>query len=203
MMHGRTRATLRVAGAVVTGLCLWPSPAAAHEPGGLAEGFLSGLGHPLSGLDHMLAMVAVGLWGAQLGAPAMWLLPVTFPLVMALGGLLGVRGLFLPAVEPVIAASALLLGAAVLLAWRPMLAVALALVGVFAVYHGYAHGAELPGAADQLAYGAGFVLSTGTLHVVGIAIGLLHRWAWGTMVVRAAGGVIAVAGVYLLADVLR
>jgi urease accessory protein len=183
-------------------LALWPEHVRAHEVTGLADGFVSGLQHPVSGLDHMLAMIAVGLWGAQLGAPALWMLPVTFPLVMAMGGLLGIRGVPLPAVEPAIAASALLLGSAVLLAWRPVLALSLALAGAFGLFHGYAHGAELPGAANQLAYGAGFVVSTGLLHAVGIVLGLLHRWTWGNAVIRMAGGAIAVVGVMLLVDVL-
>ncbi|MGH7290201.1 MAG: HupE/UreJ family protein, partial [Myxococcota bacterium] len=123
---------------------LFALPASAHTQTGEATGFLTGFVHPISGLDHVLAMVAVGLWGAQLGAPAIWVLPVAFPLVMAMGGLLGLFGVPLPAVEYGIAASALMLGAAVMLEVRPSLAVAAALVGVFAIFHGYAHGAELP-----------------------------------------------------------
>jgi urease accessory protein len=122
---------------------------------------------------------------------------------MACGGVLGIRGVPLPAVEIGIAASAVLLGAAVLARWRPVLAGALVLVGAFAVCHGYAHGTELPDAANQLAYGAGFVLSTGALHLTGIVVGLLQRWTWGAAAIRAAGAAIAATGLVLLVDVLR
>src|SRR5262245_59196980 len=126
-------------------LTLWvPSLAWAHVEAGAASGFVSGVGHPLGGLDHVLAMLAVGLWGAQLGNPALWLLPVAFPLVMALGGFLGLLGIELAAVEIGIALSGVLLGAAVLARWQTKLPVALALVAAFAVFHGHAHGTELP-----------------------------------------------------------
>ena len=124
---------------------------------GEAGGFLSGLQHPISGWDHILAMVSVGLWGAQLGAPAIWLLPVTFPIVMAFGGFLGLVGVPFPSVEIGIALSALLLGAAVMTQWRPPLLAAAALVGVFALFHGHAHGAELPPGESGLLYSIGFV----------------------------------------------
>ena len=124
-------------------LALLAIPAWAHEQSGQAAGFVTGLLHPVSGLDHVLAMVAVGLWGAQLGAPAIWLLPVTFPLVMAIGGFLGLLGVPLPGVEVGIAASAVLLGAMVATESRPPLALAAALVAFFAVFHGNAHGTEL------------------------------------------------------------
>src|SRR5688572_20377092 len=126
-------------------------PALAHEQAGQAQGFLTGFGHPLSGLDHVLAMIAVGLWGAQLGPPALWLLPVTFPMVMALGGLLGLLGVPVPGVEIGIALSALLLGAMVAGEVKPPLAAAAVLVGFFAVFHGHAHGTELPAGQSGLA----------------------------------------------------
>jgi len=138
--------------------------------------------------------VAVGLWGAFLGNPAIWILPVVFPLVMSLGGALGVAGVMLPAVETGIAASALVLGTMVALAARPPLWVAAVLVGVFAVFHGHAHGTELPAAANPLAYALGFVIATGLLHLCGIAFGQLIRWPSGRVVVRAGGGIIALAG---------
>lgn len=143
-------------------------------------------------------MVAVGLWGAFLGAPAIFVLPVVFPLVMALGGVLGILGVPLPGVEFGIAVSAILLGMMVALAATPPLWVAAIMVGAFAVFHGHAHGAELPPGADALAYSAGFVVATGGLHLAGIAFGLLARWPAGRLAVRTAGGAIAIAGLMFL-----
>jgi urease accessory protein len=177
---------------------LLASPAFAHAEKGQAAGFLTGLHHPISGLDHVLAMVAVGLWGAQLGQPAIWLLPVTFPMVMAFGGFLGLIGVPLPGVEYGIAASAILLGAAVGFEARPPLWLAATLVGVFAVFHGHAHGTELPAGQSGLVYSVGFVIATGCLHATGIAIGLVHRWRWGQLALRAAGfGVLAGGAMFL------
>jgi urease accessory protein len=174
------------------------SPALAHVQVGEATGFLAGFLHPISGLDHVLAMVAVGLWGAQLGAPAIWLLPVTFPLVMALGGFLGLVGVPLPGVEIGIAASALLLGVAVMTERRPSLYAAAALVGFFAIFHGHAHGTELPPGQSGLLYSLGFVVATGCLHAIGIAIGAIHRWPAGKVALRLAGGGVGLAGVFFL-----
>jgi urease accessory protein len=173
---------------------VWAPAAHAHILEGEAASFLVGLGHPVSGLDHVLAMIAVGLWGAQLGLPALWLLPVTFPMVMALGGMLGLLGVPLPGVEVGIAVSALLLGLAVMSELRPPLAVTAVLVGIFAVFHGHAHGVELPAGQNALLYSMGFVVATGLLHGVGIAISLVHRWPWGQTLLRTAGGGIALAG---------
>lgn len=161
-------------------------------------GLLTGLYHPISGLDHVVAMVAVGLWGAQLGAPAIWLLPVAFPLVMALGGLAGAMGLPLPGVEIGIAVSGVVLGLAVALAARPPLWLALLLVASFAILHGHAHGTELPAFGVPILYAAGFVVATGLLHVSGILVGLSHRWPWGSGLVRAGGLVVLVVGAYYL-----
>ena len=177
-----------------------PVPALAHVADGVAGGFTSGFLHPLFGLDHVVAMVAVGLWGAFLGAPAIWLLPIVFPLVMALGGALGVIGIPVPYVEVGIAASAIVLGVMVALAARPPLWIAAIIVGAFAIFHGHAHGTELPGAANPLAYSLGFVVSTGLLHLAGIAFGLLARWPSGKMAVRAGGALIAAAGLVFLAN---
>jgi urease accessory protein len=149
-------------------------------------------------MDHVLAMIAVGVWGAQLGAPAVWLLPVTFPLVMAFGGMMGLAGVALPGVEVGIAVSAIVLGLAVLAEGRPALWVAALIVGFFAIFHGHAHGAELPAGGDAVLYSAGFVVATGMLHATGIGIGLVHRWGWGRMALRGAGAVVASAGVYFL-----
>jgi urease accessory protein len=173
------------------------SPTLAHT-GGVSGGFASGFSHPLFGLDHAVAMVAVGLWGAFLGAPAIFILPVVFPLVMAVGGILGILGVPLPVVEIGIAVSAAILGMMVALAARPPLWVAAVIVGAFAICHGHAHGAELPPGADAVAYSAGFVIATGALHLCGIAFGLLARWPTGRIAVRTAGGAIAIAGLMFL-----
>jgi urease accessory protein len=151
-------------------LLLFAVPALAHT-GSSTGGFIGGFAHPLFGPDHVVAMVAVGLWGAFLGPPAIWLLPIVFPLV---------------------------LGTMVALAARPPLWVAALIVGVFAIFHGHAHGAELPPGADVVAYSVGFVVATGLLHLTGIAIGLLARWRAGRIAVRTAGGAIALAGVAFL-----
>ena len=179
-------------------LLLWTQDAFAHVQMGEAAGFLSGLLHPILGLDHVLAMVAVGLWGAQLGAPAIWVLPVAFPLVMALGGMLGLMGVPLPGIEYGIAASALLLGVAVALEVRASVVVTALLVGVFAIFHGHAHGTELPPGQSALLYSMGFVIATGGLHAVGIGIGAVHRWTWGRYLLRTAGAVVAMGGVFFL-----
>jgi urease accessory protein len=150
---------------ILASALLAPATVLAHNPGGMAGGFASGFMHPLTGIDHILAMVAVGIWGAQLGG---------------------------------IAASALMLGLMIFLEARPSLVVAALLVGFFAIFHGYAHGKELPHAANPLAYGVGFVLATGLLHVSGISLGLIHRWPSGARVLRVAGGGISLAGLFLL-----
>ena len=177
---------------------LWPTRALAHTPGGETAGLLSGLQHPVSGLDHILAMVAVGLWGAQLGPPALWLLPITFPMVMAFGGMLGLMGVALPGAEVGIALSALALGVVVGWEARPPLWLAAVLVGFFAVFHGHAHGTELPAGTDALLYSVGFVVATGCLHAAGIGIGLVHRWPTGQAALRVAGVGVALAGVWFL-----
>ena len=192
-MNGYVRRSLSAASMLVCA-----QSAFAHLLKGEATGFFTGFMHPVSGIDHVLAMVAVGLWGAQLGAPAIWVLPVAFPLVMALGGMLGFIGVPLPGVEYGIATSAILLGAAVLVELRPPLVVAAVLVGVFAVFHGYAHGTELPAGQSALLYSMGFVVATGCLHAVGIAIGTVHRFVWGRRFVRAAGAGVCAGGVYFL-----
>jgi len=178
-------------------LLLFAVPALAHT-GSSTGGFIGGFAHPLFGPDHVVAMVAVGLWGAFLGPPAIWLLPIVFPLVMAFGGVIGILGVSLPGVETAIALSAVVLGTMVALAARPPLWVAALIVGVFAIIHGHAHGAELPPGADVVAYSVGFVVATGLLHLTGIAIGLLARWRAGRIAVRTAGGAIALAGVAFL-----
>lgn len=183
----------------VVAFSLASEPVFAHT-GSVAGGFSGGFLHPLFGPDHVVAMVAVGLWGAFLGAPAIWLLPIIFPLVMALGGAMGIAGVPIPDVETGIALSAVGLGLMVALAARPPLWVAAVLVGAFAVFHGHAHGAELPPGTDAVAFSMGFVIATGLLHLCGITFGLLSAWPAGRLAVRAAGGLIAVAGLVFLAD---
>lgn len=183
-------------------LLLTQSAAWAHTGAGAIGGFISGFTHPLYGWDHVAAMVAVGILGAFLGRPAIWVLPVVFPLVMAVGGVFGILGLPMPGIEPGIALSSIVLGGLIVLAVRPPLWVAAVLVAGFAIFHGYAHGAELPNAANPLAYSAGFVFSTGMLHLFGIAIGELIRWPWGKLAARAAGGIIALTGIGFLTGVL-
>jgi urease accessory protein len=186
-----------VAATTVLLLVLAGMPASAHT-GSMTGGFIGGFAHPLFGPDHVVAMVAVGLWGAFLGAPAIWVLPIVFPLVMAAGGVIGILGVPLPGVETGIALSAIVLGMMVALAAKPPLPVAAVLVGAFAIFHGYAHGAELPPGTDAVAYSIGFVVATGLLHLTGIAFGQLARWPAGRMAVRVAGGAIALAGVAFL-----
>jgi urease accessory protein len=184
-------------------LLLWASPALAHVEQGQAVGFITGLEHPWSGLDHVLAMIAVGIWGAQLGNPALWILPVTFPMVMSLGAMMGLLGIPLPGIEIGIAVSAILLGVMVLGEIRPKLYIAAAMVGFFAIFHGHAHGTELPAGQSGLLYSMGFVIATGVLHGIGILIGTIHRWPAGKMALRGAGAFIAVMGVIFLWQAVR
>lgn len=183
---------------VAFALLLWPATAMAHVEAGQAGGMLSGLSHPVSGFDHVLAMVAVGLWGAQLGLAAVWVLPVAFPMMMAMGGALGLMGIPLPGVEIGIAVSAIILGALILGEVKMPLSAAIAIVAFFAVFHGHAHGTELAPGQNAMLYSIGFVVSTGCLHGIGIAIGLVHRWKPGRIVLRAAGLLVMLGGLYYL-----
>jgi urease accessory protein len=184
--------------ALLFALTFWTQSALAHPVKGQAVGFLTGFLHPISGLDHVVAMIAVGLWGAQLGTPAIWLLPVAFPIVMAFGGMLGLMGVPLPGTEIGIAASAIMLGALVMLEIRPPLAAAAVVVSFFAIFHGHAHGSELPAGQSALLFSIGFVIATGFLHGVGISIGLIHKWPWGQRALRVAGGGVAAAGLFFM-----
>ena len=170
----------------------------AHVEGGQAAGFVTGLQHPWSGLDHVLAMIAVGLWGAQLGSPALWLLPIAFPMMMAMGAMMGLLGIPVPGVEIGIALSSVVLGTMILVEGRPKLAVAISIVGVFAIFHGHAHGTELPPGQSGMLYSMGFVMATGCLHGLGIALGLVNRLPVGRLALRGAGAFIAVMGVVFL-----
>lgn len=183
-------------------LILWPTPALAHENTAMAGGFGAGFLHPLSGIDHALAMISVGLWGAFLGRPLIIVLPTLFPVMMALGGGLGMAGMPVPPVEAGVALSVLVLGLMVAFAVRAPVPVACAIVAVFALFHGYAHGMEAPSTVDPVGYSTGFVLSTGLLHLVGIAIGMLLVLPRGAIAVRAAGAAIALSGSWFLAGAL-
>lgn len=173
----------------------------AHSGDGYGGGFAAGFTHPILGWDHVAAMVAVGLWGAFLGAPAIWILPVVFPLVMAFGAVAGIIGIPIPAVETGIALSAVFLGMMIVFAVKPPIWICAVIVGSFAIFHGYAHGTELPATVNAFAYASGFVISTGLLHLIGIAFGLLVRWPAGRVAVRGVGGLIAFAGVAFLTGV--
>ena len=196
MRHPRAWGASRIV--VATLLALVSAVASAHQESGQTAGFLAGLAHPVSGMDHVLAMIAVGLWGAVLGAPAIWVLPVAFPVVMAFGGLLGLLGFSLPGVEIGIAVSAIVLGAMVATEVRPPIALAAVIVAFFAIFHGHAHGRELPEGTSALLYSLGFVVATGLLHAVGIVLGVAHRWPAGRQLVRVAGGGVALAGLLFL-----
>jgi urease accessory protein len=175
------------------------SAAFAHVGDHSHMSFAEGLAHPFSGLDHILAMVAVGLWASQIGGRALWLLPLTFPAVMAAGAALGLSGVALPWVETGIAASVMVLGAAIAFALRPSLAISVPLIGAFALLHGYSHGLELPADASALSFGAGFIAATLMLHMVGIALGFAAARAPIRFAAQGAGGAIAAVGVLLLA----
>jgi urease accessory protein len=193
------RIALRLSAAAA--LALIPAIASAH-PGhegaaGLAHGFM----HPLGGIDHILAMVAVGLIAARLGGRALWLVPTSFVVTMAVAGLAGMAGIGLAHAEAGIALSLLVLGAMIALRLTVPVAAAMALVGFFAIFHGYAHGAEMPETVSGLAYGAGFLAATGLLHGLGIALGLTidqSGEAFGRRTLRLGGTAAMLAGAVLL-----
>jgi urease accessory protein len=175
-----------------------PSLAHAHVGVGETSGFLHGLGHPLSGLDHICAMIAVGLWAAQMGGRSIWAIPLTFVGVMALGGFLGMMGVNLPLVETGIIISVLALGVFVAASVRLPLVASVTLVGLFAAFHGHAHGSEMPAAASGLAYATGFIVATALLHALGIGLGITIQRLARPQIVRFAGIAIALCGGYLL-----
>ena len=187
---------------IIALLLLCSSNAFAHSGEGITGGFMSGAMHPIAGLDHVTAMVAVGILGAFLGRPAIWVLPVVFPLVMTFGGIMGIMGIPVPGIEVGIAVSSIVLGIMIALALKPPLWVAAIIVAAFAIFHGHAHGTELPNAVNALSYSIGFVVSTGLLHLAGIAIGELTRWPVGLIIARIIGGLIALAGVGFLTGTL-
>lgn len=195
----RTRAV-----ALLAACTLLVTSAEAHSGTGLPGGFALGFAHPFSGFDHLLAMVCVGIWGAFLGRPLIYALPIAFPCMMVVGALLGMfeRDLAALAVETGISLSVIALGACIALAWRAPTWIAVPIVAAFAAFHGYAHGVMLPSAADPVGFSLGFVLATGLLHVAGIGIGMLNSWRHGPAVTRATGLAIAVAGIGFLHQAL-
>lgn len=191
--------------AALAAILVVPSLAFAHTGVGDTLGFVHGFSHPLSGLDHVLAMVMVGVLAWQLGGRAVWIVPMTFVLVMALGGALGMMGVAVPFVETGIVLSVIVLGAVVALGIQAPVAIAAGIVGLFAIFHGHAHGAEMPAAAGGMAYAAGFMIATATLHAAGLASGYLIGKIGdrhGTFATRAAGGIASLAGVGLLTGLI-
>jgi urease accessory protein len=190
--------------ALATMLAFVPALASAHT-GHVTLGFGQGFVHPMSGVDHILAMVAVGIFAANLGGRALWAVPSSFVALMAIGGALGIAGISLPLVEIGIAVSIIVLGLAVAVRYEWPIAAAMALVGAFAIFHGHAHGAEMPANASGVAYAIGFVLATGLLHLFGIAIGVGVAQAgqrYSQRITQAGGLALAVAGVLVLSGAL-
>lgn len=194
----RSGRTLGLAAAL---LALVAAPAWAHTGVGPVHGALHGFAHPLGGWDHLLAMVAVGLWAAQRTGKAVWLIPAGFVLGMVGGGMLGMGGVAMPAVEAGIVFSVMLLGALVAAAIRPPLVASVLLVAFFGMLHGHAHGAEMPAAVSGISYALGFVAATALLHASGVfaALGLRRLASQPTSLraVRLVGSAIAAAGVLL------
>jgi urease accessory protein len=180
---------------------LMPSLASAHTGVGDTGGYWHGLMHPISGLDHILAMVAVGLWAAQMGGKAVWAIPAAFMVAMAGSSVLGHFGIPLPGVEQGIIASDFILGLLLLFAARLPLGVSAGIVGILAIFHGYAHGAEMPETASGLAYGGGFLISTALLHLAGVGMGLAidrYQPKFQELLFRIGGGAVVLGAVYVL-----
>jgi urease accessory protein len=176
---------------------LLPGMALAHTGVGETTGFSHGFAHPVGGADHLLAMVAVGLWAAQMEGRSLWLVPSTFVAVMMFGGILGFTGVSVPFVETGIVTSVLILGVLIAGAVKLPLLYSAFIVGVFALFHGYAHGAEMPLVVGAASYTIGFAIATALLHLTGIGVGVL-LWKTNLQVLgRFAGGAIALSGVFL------
>ena len=191
-----------ILGALLSALMI-SEPAFAHVTDeGLKGGFLSGYVHPLLGWDHVAAMVAVGIWGAFLGRRAIWVLPIVFPFIMVIGGILGMLGVPVPFIVPGIALSSIFIGLAIAFKWQAPLSIASIIVGLFAIYHGYAHGQNLPAASNPIAFAFGFVLGSGTLHLIGILFSLLDRYRWGVRSLQLAGVIIALVGLAVLTGMI-
>jgi urease accessory protein len=187
---------LALSAAVLTALA---TAAEAHTGHGATTAFTAGFAHPLGGFDHLLAMVAVGLWAGLAGGRALWLWPLGFVAAMVLGGALGMAGMAMPLVEQGIVASVVVIGLAAALAFRPSLAVGFALAALAGLFHGHAHGTEIPVDASGLAYAAGFALATALLHACGIAVTVIATRFTLPVAARAAGGLTAMTGVVLAA----
>jgi len=187
---------------IFTAAALMVPMAVQAHPGYDQPGWGYGATHPFTGLDHLLAMLAVGLWASQLGGRARWLVPVAFVVVMAIGGAMGVAGVPMPGVEQGIAASVLVLGLLVAMAVRLPVFAGAQLVGVFAVFHGHAHGAEMPVDASGALYGLGFIMSTAILHAIGVGGGLLAFSIKHPILPRLAGAAVAVCGLAMLTGLL-
>lgn len=179
-------------------LSTYSIPAYAHDKASNVGGVAAGFSHPFLGADHMLAMIAVGIWGAFLGRPLLVILPMVFPVMMTVGAALAMAAIPFPPVELGIAVSVIALGILILTATRAAPILACGVVAIFALFHGYAHGTELPATADPVGYSAGFVLATGLLHLGGIALGLLKNLRFGELGLRAAGAATAAAGAIFL-----
>jgi urease accessory protein len=180
---------------VIAAGALLPSLALAHPQGHAGHDFMTGIAHPFTGIDHLLAMIAVGLWAARLGKVAIWTLPIVFPAMMVGGALLALGGVALPAIEAIIAASVIVLGLLVAAGLRMPIVASAALVACFAAFHGFAHATEAP-SPQFAAYATGFVIATVVLHAIGIATGLAARHS--TLVPRIGGSMIALTGAGLL-----
>lgn len=183
---------------VLSFLLLVPSLAHAHIGAGSTSGFGSGLNHPLGGLDHVLAMIAVGIWAAQVGGRAIWAVPSAFVIMMIFGGALGLSGAYLPFVEQGITLSVLMLGVFIVAAVRMPLLASMLVVGMFAVFHGHSHGTEIPSMAPGFAYGAGFAFATASLHLAGIGFAVMLQQKMSVQIVRFAGATITAGGLFLL-----
>jgi urease accessory protein len=181
---------------VLAAILFAPALAQAHVASG-QNGFSHGFCHPLNGLDHLLAMLAVGLWAAQIGGRSVWFVPGTFVSVMVFGGYLGMKGIELPWVEPGILASVLVLGLCIATTVRLPQFYSVLLVGFFALYHGHTHGSEMPSTVSSLEFAVGFSLATTLLHGAGIVFGLGIQRMLSTPAIRFAGGMITCAGIYL------
>jgi urease accessory protein len=169
--------------------------AGAHSMGTEGGGFITGLAHPFMGLDHLLAMIAVGIWAAQTGGSAVWRLPLSFIVMMTVAALISASGFSLPVLEPLIAGSVVLLGLMVVFAVRLPVNLSMLLVGLFAVFHGCAHGLEMPQASSAILYGGGFVLATTLLHLIGIGFGKIAYRKH--LLSRLSGSIITLVGLYL------
>jgi urease accessory protein len=192
---------LRAGLVMLAAVMMMPGVAHAHMGAGDAQGFMHGFAHPVGGSDHVLAMIAIGMFAACLGGRALWLVPAAFVVAMAAGGALGIAGMPVPFVELGIAASVIVLGLAVALQWSVPTAAAMALAGFFAIFHGHAHGAEMPADISGLAYALGFMLATAILHLAGLGIGLAgHRAS--RVALQAGGGAMALAGAAILTGYL-